>query len=101
MNVSSLFPNAILPAYSYNNGYVSATSFTNGKGYWLKNDSYDNVTISGTKVTPSLINVNSSWNIIGPFEVNIPVNKIISNPSGNVLSQYFGYSNGNILLLIL
>jgi len=94
MNVSSLFPNAILPAYSYNNGYVSATSFTNGKGYWLKNDSYDNVTISGTKVTPSLINVNSSWNIIGPFEVNIPVNKIISNPSGNVLSQYFGYNNG-------
>jgi len=94
MNVSSLFPNAILPAYSYNNGYVSATSFTNGKGYWLKNDSYDNVAISGTKVTPSLINVNSSWNIIGPFEVNIPVNKIISNPSGNVLSQYFGYNNG-------
>ncbi len=39
MAVSDLFPNAISPAFGYNEGYYSADTLKNGIGYWIKFDS--------------------------------------------------------------
>ncbi|MEO6695827.1 MAG: T9SS type A sorting domain-containing protein, partial [Ignavibacteria bacterium] len=96
MNVSSLFPSAVLPAYGYNNGYVVSNTLVNGKGYWVKFPSSGNFPITGIQAIPRSIIVNSGWNMIGPFDENIPVNRIISVPSGIVVSQYFGFNNGYV-----
>jgi hypothetical protein len=94
MSVGALFPDAASPAYGFNNGYVSATTLSVGKGYWLKFNSAKTYTISGSAVRPTNIAVNAGWNIIGPFDFDFATSSITSTPSGIVVSPYYGYSNG-------
>lgn len=96
MSVSYLFPGAASPAYSYNNGYVTVDSLKNAKGYWLKFNSSGNYNDTGVYVTPQTISLFSGWNLIGPFNANLPVNSLVVNPPGILASSFFAYSNGYI-----
>ncbi len=96
MAVSSLFPDAASPAYTFNNGYTAVTTLANGTGYWLKFNAARTYAVSGATVAPKTIAVNAGWNIIGPFDADVPVSAITSTPSGIVASSYFGYSNGYV-----
>ncbi|MBK9334724.1 MAG: hypothetical protein IPM96_20580 [Ignavibacteria bacterium] len=97
MSVAGIFPGAASPAYSYNNGYINSTTLTNGKGYWLKFNSAGNYTVTGLPVNPENINVSNLWNLIGPFDKDIPVSNIISVPSGLISSYFFGFNDGYII----
>jgi len=94
MSVANIIPGASSQAFGYNNGYQQTSVLQNGKGYWIKYDSLRNFTVTGLPVTPRSINVLEGWNIIGPFETSVPVSSITSNPSGIIISNFFGFNNG-------
>ncbi|MFQ5627461.1 MAG: T9SS type A sorting domain-containing protein [bacterium] len=94
MSVSTLFPGAASGAFAFNNGYVEATTLETGNGYWLKFNSANTYQVCGSVVAPKEITVNSGWNIIGPFEQDVPTASITSVPAGIVTTAYFGFSNG-------
>ena len=93
MSVNKLFQNAASLAYKYSGTYVPVDSLVNGKGYWLKFNRDTTYNQLGLTVYPKNIPVSSGWNLIGPFDENIPVNTIISTPPGIVTSAYYKYSN--------
>ncbi|MBS1518940.1 MAG: T9SS type A sorting domain-containing protein [Bacteroidetes bacterium] len=93
MNPSVIFPGAASPAYYYNNGYVSTNVLQISKGYWVKFNNPGSYFVTGIPLSPKNINVVSSWNIIGPFDENIPVNNIVTVPSGLLSSNFFEYND--------
>ena len=97
MNYLELFPDIASQVYTYDNGYVSVTELQNGAGYWMKfNDSAD-YSFTGYPVSPEQIAVKPEWNLIGPFDSDIPVSSVLSNPPGIIESHFFGYSDGYVI----
>ncbi|MCX6162221.1 MAG: T9SS type A sorting domain-containing protein, partial [Ignavibacteriae bacterium] len=94
MSVISLIPGASSSAFAYNSGYQQVTTLQNGKGYWIKYDSARTFIVTGIAVNPRICAVNEGWNIIGPFESEVAVSAITSNPPGIIVSQFFGFNNG-------
>ena len=94
MLYSTLFPGVASQAYTYSNGYVSIAMLSNGTGYWMKFNSSANFNFTGYPWTPENMLVSPGWNLIGPFDNNIPISSIMSNPAGIVTSNYFGYNGG-------
>ncbi len=94
MLYSTLFPGVASQAYTYSNGYVSIAMLSNGTGYWMKFNSNSNFNFTGYPWSPENMIVSPGWNLIGPFDENIPISSILSNPSGIVNSNYFGYTGG-------
>ncbi len=93
MNYTSIFYGTSSQPFAYNNGYVTTTTLSNGVGYWLRFNSANNFNITGYIYQPENMNVTSGWNLIGPFDKNIPVSSVVSNPSGIVNSFFFGYTD--------
>jgi hypothetical protein len=94
MLYSALFPSVASPAYTYSNGYVSIAMLSNGTSYWMKFNNSANFNFTGYPWTPENMLVSPGWNLIGPFDNNIPISSIMSNPAGIVTSNYFGYNGG-------
>ncbi|MBK6878566.1 MAG: hypothetical protein IPG99_19560 [Ignavibacteria bacterium] len=94
MLYSTLFPGVASQAYTYSNGYVSISMLSNGTGYWMKFNNSANFNFTGYPWTPENMLVSPGWNLIGPFDNNIPISSIMSNPAGIVTSNYFGYNGG-------
>ena len=94
MLYSTLFPGVASQAYLYANGYVSIAMLSNGTGYWMKFNNSANFNFTGYPWTPENMLVSPGWNLIGPFDNNIPISSIMSNPAGIVTSNYFGYNGG-------
>ncbi|MBK6878563.1 MAG: T9SS type A sorting domain-containing protein [Ignavibacteria bacterium] len=90
-----LFPGVASQAYKYSNGYESISNLSNGSGYWMNFNNPSNYSFTGSKVTPTNMAVTDGWNLIGPFDNNIPISTIMSNPAGIVTSNYFGYNGGD------
>lgn len=101
MSVTTLFPGAASNAFQFNNGYVSVTTLSNGVGYWLKFGAAQTYQIQGQEVSPKQMSVNAGWNIIGPFETNVPIVQISSDPPGIIQSDFFKFDNGYKSVTIL
>ncbi|MBV6421830.1 MAG: hypothetical protein DAHOPDDO_03112 [Ignavibacteriaceae bacterium] len=97
MTGTFLFPTAISPFYYYNAGYNQVTTLENGKGYWAKFDSSQNVTITGNHVTGDEISIVQGWNLIGPFAYNVVVSGITTVPPNILSSPFYGYEGGYII----
>ncbi|MBX7042952.1 MAG: T9SS type A sorting domain-containing protein [Ignavibacteria bacterium] len=94
MLYTALFPGVASEAYTYSGGYVSISMLSNGTGYWMRFNNNANYNFTGYPWSPENMIVSAGWNLIGPFDENIPVNTILSNPAGIVSSGYFGYTGG-------
>lgn len=94
MNYLALFPGAVSQAFTYNNGYVGVTTLSSGEGYWMKFDDSASYSFTGYPNSPEHIAVRTDWNLIGPFDSDIPVSSILSDPPGIINSNFFGYSEG-------
>ena len=97
MLYSTLFPGVASQAFAYNNGYESVSLLSNGTGYWMKFNAEANYEFTGYPYQPEYMNVVEGWNLIGPFDKDIPVATILSNPSGIVNSNYFGFTGAYTL----
>ncbi|MFH1198517.1 MAG: hypothetical protein V1720_22630 [bacterium] len=95
MSVTTLFPNAVSDAFNYNGTYNSVTNLENGKGYWLKFDASENISVSGHTNNQN-ITINEGWNIVGPFHEAIPVSNITTNPVGILSSDFYSYDGAYV-----
>jgi hypothetical protein len=93
MSASNIFPNSGSEVFGYGNGYFAADSLLNGSGYWVKYNSQQVLQICGTIIT-SPIEVNTGWNLIGPFDSQVNVQNISSIPPNIIVSPFFGYNSG-------
>lgn len=91
MTVEAIFPSASSSAFAYSNGYQQVTELQNKQGYWLKFEEDTTYMIEGEKVTGT-IPVNEGWNIVGPYEIEIPVSSINTQPENILASEFFGFN---------
>lgn len=94
MSPLSLFPDAVSAAYAFDNGYVAKPVLENGKGYWLKFNNVGYSTVSGFKAQGHFIDVKKGWNMIGPFENDVNVSAITSNPAGIIQAAFYEFAGG-------
>ena len=94
MTGTSLFPTAISPFYSYNNGYVQIISLENGNGYWAKFNSSQNITITGNNINSNQLSINQGWNLLGIYDYEVSVSNINTIPSDIIISPFYGYNLG-------
>ena len=93
MSASNIFPNTVSEVFGYNNGYYAADTLINGVGYWVKYTNSQILQVCGTNInTP--INVTTGWNLIGPFDNQVPVQNISSNPPNIIVSPFYVYESG-------
>ncbi|MCE1190184.1 MAG: agmatine deiminase family protein [Ignavibacteria bacterium] len=90
-SVTSLFPVANSPAYSYLNGYQINPSLSPGKGYWIRMTDAASVNVCGTSAG-NQVNLSAGWNLIGIFQNDVPTSSIITVPAGIINSQFYGYN---------
>ena len=102
-SVSVLFPSAISLAFKFSQsgGYIASGKLEAGTGYWLKFASSQVVNIAGEDRPIDSVEVKAGWNLIGGITSTIDIATIVQVPPSNVLSSYFGYSNGYVSSLSL
>ena len=98
MSGSTLFPTAISPFFLFSTNYIPVTVLQNGNGYWAKFNGNQNVTIAGSRVNSDQITVNQGWNLIGPFNSEIPISGITTNPPNIIISPFYGYEGVYIIM---
>ncbi|TAK62705.1 MAG: hypothetical protein EPO24_04750 [Bacteroidetes bacterium] len=93
---SVLFPQAISSAFAYvpGPGYSKRDTLTDGSGYWIKFDSEQTVTITGTVKFLDTVDVASGWNLICSMQDAFPVSQITSIPPNLIQSNFFGFEHG-------
>lgn len=94
-SVSSVFPNAVSPAYGFSRfGYERRDTLSCGVGYWLKFETTDTVVIAGVVRLRDTLGVVGDWNLIGGNSSLVDVSDIVEIPSGISASGYYGYRDG-------
>jgi len=90
---SVVYPTSISDAFAFESGqgYVRRDTIENGKGYWLKFSSSENITITGVPLVNDTIPVSAGWNLIGSIAVPVSVSSITQIPPGIVQSPFYEY----------
>ncbi len=91
---SVLFPFAASSAYSFEGGYVARDTLVNGRGYWLKLNCSQYVSMDGAVRALDTIDVREGWNMVGSISAPVAAAQITSDPGGLVTSQFYGYAHG-------
>lgn len=91
---TAVFPTSVSNAFAFDAGYTTAATLENGRGYWLKFDGAQNVSVTGLQVTTDTFNVTAGWNMIGSIGVPVAAASITSIPGGLVSSNFFVFDNG-------
>ncbi len=85
----SLYPNALSPVSIYANGYYFTDTIPNGKGYWVKFPSAQNILLQGIERTLDTVDVVVGWNLIGTLSV--AVGSVVQEPESIVVSKFYGF----------
>lgn len=93
MSVSNIFPNAASSAFGFDGAYQGTSTLENANGYWIKFSAAESIPVTGSDAT-SNIALSQGWNLVGPFQAEIPVSGITTNPAGIITSQFFKFSDG-------
>jgi len=100
---SILFPESIEGTlYSFNGGYNTEISLTNGEGYWLRFNDAGSTTISGIPINELTISLNEGWNLISGISISLNISDI-QDPDGIIIAGTIygfapgGYSNEEII----
>jgi hypothetical protein len=94
-SVAALFPDAVSPAFSFEQAYVQNEALETGVGYWIKQREAGVVSVSGALLMADTIPLQGgSWNCIGTIASPVPVATITSIPPGMTISNFFYYRDG-------
>jgi hypothetical protein len=91
---TTLFPNSISNAFSYDGVYTGQSTLANGVGYWLKFSSPQKVSLGGNPIIIDTIDVKAGWNLIGSISFPVSVSNIIQIPTDNIESAVYGFNQG-------
>lgn len=100
INKSLLFPSSISNAFTISDGgaYIIQNNLVPGRGYWLKFRNSEDFLITGKKPHALKIPVKAGWNMLGCFSEEIAVDKITTTPPNIIISKFYAYSNGYIIV---
>ncbi len=90
---TTLFPDASAGAFSYEGGYVTHDTLTNGVGYWVKFPAGGTIEHVGFERTEDTVDVGEGWNMVGSLSVPLVVTDIGSVPGGIVTSSFYKFDN--------
>jgi photosystem II stability/assembly factor-like uncharacterized protein len=93
LTTQNIFPSAVSRLFSYNgNQYIANDTPKVGSGYWVKVDSTSQVdfTSTGQLVTAETVNVGIGWQLFGSSSIPVPVDSIVTIPSGIIASHFIG-----------
>jgi len=93
---SILYPTAVSEAFAYEGSYVIEQTLANGKGYWLKVDGSQAISIAGSLRFLDTVAVTNGWNIIGSISTPVDVANITSEPPGMVVSNFSAYTGSYV-----
>jgi len=90
---TTLFPSAVSEAYAYDPlaGYARKDTLLNGRGYWLKFDLPQSVSIIGFPCALDTIELTGGWNLIGTISNPVGVASIEQIPPGIVATPFYGF----------
>ncbi len=101
MSSSNVFSNSGSQVFSYRNSYYPVDSLINGAGYWVKYSENQTLQICGTDIS-NPVSVTPGWNLIGPFNEQVLVQNISSDPPDLLASDFYsfetGYQSVNVLI---
>jgi aminopeptidase N len=102
-HLTTIFPGASPMAFLYvdSTGYQTTDTISNGVGYWIRYATRQDVTINGAPRLRDTVHLKPGWNLIGTLSSNVPIASIVSNPPGNVVSNYFGYFSSYMAIMEL
>jgi tartrate-resistant acid phosphatase type 5 len=90
--LTTLFPGAGSHAFLYNGlSYDTHDTLESGKGYWIKSSSVQSIQLFGESIHRDTITVAPDWNLIGTISDPIRVSDIVQEPTGIIVSPFFGY----------
>ncbi len=93
MSAMRIFPTAVSNYYAFDSGrYVKKDTLEVGKGYWVKFDRRQTVTVGGLPVIAP-VPVKKGWNIIGPYDFPVDLSLITTEPPNILVSSFFGYAD--------
>jgi endonuclease/exonuclease/phosphatase family metal-dependent hydrolase len=101
MTASELFSTAISPFYSFTTTYFQVSVLENGKGYWAKFNGNQNIVVTGTNLGTNELIVDQGWNLIGPFDYDISIENLTTDPPNIISSSFYGFDGGYITSSIL
>lgn len=93
MSIAGCFPNASSNAYAFTNSYVTVENIACGEGYWLKFDSPETISMSGSAMNEPVA-VNEGWNLIGVFGDMVNTSGITTSPENIITTAFYGYGTG-------
>ena len=90
----TIFPNAIENTlFSFgNNGYTSEAELELGSGYWLRFDTPDPVTITGTPIQNLSISLMEGWNLISGISFPVMDENIIDPDNIIIINTIYGFT---------
>jgi hypothetical protein len=88
---SSIFPDAISSAYSYEGLYAAMDTLDVGLGFWIKYPTDTTIELTGVSINSDTVEVHEGWNMIGSLTIPIFTASIISDPPTILTSQFFTY----------
>jgi len=101
MTASELFPTAISPFYSFTTTYFQVSVLENSKGYWAKFNGNQNIVVTGTNLGSNELIVDQGWNLIGPFDYDVSIENLTTDPPNIISSSFYGFDGGYITSSIL
>jgi len=93
MQKDSYYPGNVSDAFAFDGGYVVRDSLVLAKGYWLKFPNDTSYSMTGLNHR-FRFDIESGWNIVGPFDFLVPVSSITSIPTGIISSNFFEFDEG-------
>jgi hypothetical protein len=85
-------PHLVNGSFRFENGYRLCDTIEAGRGYWHKG-SRQPVVFVGVSVYSITSPVQPRWNMVGALSVPIPISRVGAAPSGNIVSDFYGYSD--------
>jgi hypothetical protein len=92
--VAQLLPDATSQAFTYTGGYKMEPKLQTGHGYFVKFPSPRSISVIGTTVEQTTINVVKGWNLIGSISYPVPVDSMTCDPAGLFATGLYGYGDG-------
>ncbi|MBI1806427.1 MAG: T9SS type A sorting domain-containing protein [Ignavibacteria bacterium] len=87
-----VFPSAISNAFGFSNTYFVADTLKNGRGYWVKFATAQDVPMEGFPRLTDTITVVDGWNMIGSISSPVAAGSVQQIPAGIVHSNYFSFN---------
>jgi subtilisin-like proprotein convertase family protein len=97
MTASSIFPAAVSLPFNYSPSegqYAISKTLQKKAGYWLQFSRQQTIAVCGSLLKFDTLQVYKGWNIIAPGGQAVATGNLQSQPSGILVSNFFGFESG-------